>query len=1641
MAEFMVNIKGLKEAVVNEEEIEKEVQKQIENINRVMSSSAMRSTSYRDISESLRITIRQLQDTKRGITDYKNVLIEIISLYEKTEKSIVENETVKSELKESRQNLEKILDKIIYQEKYGENDKSSEMSEDPVNISTGNFIYDHTDLRVSGEIPLSFRRFYNALDLRNRSLGVGFLHNYEINIEIKQNNSSITVCMGDGQRKTFIKGKDGSYLGERAAVETLIQEENGYRLQTAERECYYFNWEGMMLRQEDQNGRGINFYYDKEKKLLQRAENDNGISLYYQYNDNERLICVSDETGRKVLLSYDKNWLKQVQMADGKTISYTYNKDGFMEQVENEQQTVVLRNGYQKDGRVICQNFPDGGSMFFTYDDINHHTTLTERNGSKIIYVQDEKYRNTDIIYEDGTQEHFEYNEKNQKIRAVDRNGNTCRMAYDFRGNLTQLAYETGLKINYTYDNRNCLLCFKVNGKEKLRNTYDKKGNLILSVSADGAESKVTYDEKGRAVSIEEEGGKIIRISYDEEGNITKIKDALGNETGYIYDRLGRAIQTTDANGSDTFYTYDVQNRLVCVVNPVGAERKYRYTATGRLAEVIDFDGYRIKLSYNCLNKVETYEDKEGNKTCFTYDKMWNVTSKTNPDGSVTEYCYNADNRMTQISLLGEGTKTFEYDGNGNKIAEVDPEGNRTVFIYDAQNRRTAIIHADGETTSYQYDEDGNMKAVHDAMGNEYTYTYDEMGRKISETDPLGNVKKYTYCAGGKIESIIFPNGSKQKYEYDNIYRLIKVIKPDETSISFKYDKVGNIIEEKNNLGQTHTYTYDAMNRMTEITEPNGGKRTFAYDALDRITKIVDEKGNETGYVYSPNGNLLHVMDALGNEIKYEYDCMNRLMKVEQIGDKGENQLTVYEWNKAGKLASMTDSLGCQEVYGYNRNGMLQTKTDKDGYCTAYTYDNVGNLTNILYEDGRKIVFSYNALRQLKEVEDWIGKTQIELDALGRPLSVTNPDGKTIQYRWGNVLCHTDMVYPDGTSLHYEYDAAGRLTELSDGIQKTAYAYNEGGRLAEKILPNGIHTAYSYNELGRVENLSHTSPEFTVSYDIAYDINGNKTQVIRKTDGKVDESRSFEYEYNAINQLVSVNCRNQTVRSYAYDAFGNRIEKQDYTEESMIRTRYQYNEKNQLILEESNNTGISEKEYCYDGRGNLIQMLQGNQIRKQFEFDCTNQLQASFERINDRTMAADYLYNGLGQCVGQKIFKDNMVESLSSLLKQNQTDGSLKTHLHYLLDLTRGYNNLLEIQDIKNGKEQRFVWDSDVVSMQEGEEKNFYLHDVQGTVTVLADELGISRECYEFDEFGIPLNDSAASAVQPFGFAGYRMDPVGGVYFAQARRYDAYAGRFISEDKNRGTIAAPFTLNHYGYCWNRPVDMVDLDGLFPSWDDVKDWWNTNVYGEETVISTTTGEIEGGAGIYAGEVVNVTKPSEQYTGGILKRTTTIENGQISNQYSINIPSFDFGDGWKLGIPISLGVTVADGGFSLDGNIGIDLGKLNVNIPASVGLSWEDILSLDLGINAGWDKNSIGLDIGLALNAYSNIKVGGHYTNINGDTSVTDKAGFYMRTGYVYCIALAGWLLYGVCTGTMDPTIGWNNIIEYIQSLANGVCPIK
>lgn len=978
------------------------------------------------------------------------------------------------------------------------------------------------------------------------------------------------------------------------------------------------------------------------------------------------------------------------------------------------------------------------------------------------------------------------------------------------------------------------------------------------------------------------------------------------------------------------------------------------------------------------------------------------------------------------------GKIRYAYDAAGNLLSETDAAGNTARYAYDEADRLVRMEAADGAVTTFGYDHEGNLVSETDALGHVTEYTYDDLGRRTGVMDAAGAVTGIIYNEAGNVAEIRYPNGSRTMYAYERGGRIESVLYPDGSGESYAYDAAGNMTDRTTNAGEHWHYSHDALDRITAITNPAGGEAKFTYDALGRVTKADDENGNTTCYEYTPNGNLAKVTDALGNETFYQYDAMGHLTQSSCTGANGEEpQNTTYTWDKEGHVLAVADPLGDVERYTYDPAGRMKAKVDKDGYETSFHYGKDGQVEEICYADGRTVSLTYNAIRQLEEVKDWLGTTRISMDEAGRVSSVTDPYGKTVGYEWGSMGERTAVLYPDGRKAAYEYNKVMQLTAMklisNKEQEKTIrYCYDEAGRLTGKQFPGGNRTDYHYNGAGKVEEILHTGADFTERYHYGYDVMGNKITAEKERPGLPEDSGNFSYGYDELNRLIHVSQNGKTLRSYGYDAFGNRSSKTEYQTAGELVTTYRYNTKNQL-MQETDAGGT--KDYAYDHRGNLLSVTSGEEVLKAYGFDAANQMSSSMGRTDGTIQKAVYQYNGLGHRMGQSIATG---------------DAAPARTIRYTLDLTRQYHNLL--QKTGNGPDQTYFWDGNVAGMEEEGRDHFYFQDDLGSPMRLTDETGRSEEAYGFDEFGNNIRtakDIFQDSMQSFGFTGYQMDGAGGLYFAQARRYDAGAGRFVSEDILKGHIAVPYTMNHYNYCWNRPMDLVDLNGKFPSWRDLKKFWNKYIYGEETIGSSTNTVVTGknwGMGTYHSEVYDITKTSDKYTGSWIKNVTTLGNDGNSQSYSLNIPSADLGKGNKFGIPTSLGVTFSNGGVSLDANIGIDLGKLNVNIPISIGLNWDNLVSVDASLNGGWADNSYGLDLSAGLHPGSNVKLGVHEKHaVDEKTTIKTENGVYMRMGYVYVVVIAAAALGSMLYGN-DPSSAGQTIINFINNFVNnGVCP--
>ena len=1328
----------------------------------------------------------------------------------------------------------KALDTLLANVK-GAETISQIFSRDPVNLSTGNFIYDRTDLEIGGSRPFAFGRFYNSVNHRTGVLGRDWNHTYEVFLEKEE--STLVLVLEQGKEERFLRTPEGAYVSLYQSNGELSETEEGFLYETRGREKYLFDREGRYLKKEYPDGSGISLYYEEDSKeqgskRVAKIEKSTGEYFVLFYDGAGYLSRVEDHAGRSITYRVEKGQLMSVSTPAGGMFSYEYGPEGKLRSVTNPRGITTVENTFDERMRTVRQTFPDGSSMSYAYDDKKRTVELTERNGAKTTYVHDEKFRDIRHTDSEGT-ESFEYNKRNQKTLHVDKLGRKTQYGYDEKGNLTRVINALGIKTEIRYGEGDRPVSIRIDGQEKIHYAYNEAGDIEEVRDALGNIHRFRCGKPGRPEEILQPDGSRVHITYDERGNILELRDAFGSTTRFAYDALNRVTETTDGNGNRTCYEYDPSGNIIRVVNAEGGERSYRYNESGKVTEIRDFDGSTVKREYNALNRPCKLTDQEGRETLLSYDVMWNLARVTEPNGAKTTYIYNGQNRLERVRKANGAQVRYAYDAAGNRTGVTDEEGNRTGLAYDALGRLIRVTDPEGAETSYEYDVMGNMTKVTDACGNTVHLTYDAMGRLIRETNALGESRHYTYTALGKAESVTDEAGRTIRYEYEPGGRLKKIRYPDGTWEAYTYDGNGNVLTRTRETGFVQSYIYDSLDRIIGIRGSGGESKTYAYDAVGNVIRMTDGLGNSTHYEYTLTGCLKKVMDALGNETEYGYDVCDRLIEIRQYGEFGnteENksdkavsglepdpsidhelleaqehnresrscQITRYERDLSGQVTKITDALGHEEHYSYGKRGELLSKLDRDGYLTAYGYTEKGDINRIQYADGREVRLSYNPLRQLEELEDWLGITRIENDALGRAVKVSYPEGETVTYTYGKAGERTGLTYPDGRTVTYGYDELLRLTELRDGEQSIRYAYNALGRLEEKRFPGGITSRYTYDDQGRIESLTHSDREGILdAYAYKYDILGNKTAIEKQRRELKEESGSYAYGYDTLGRLSSVTKDGTLLRSYAYDAFGNRTGLREGERE----TRYTYNALNQLV---SLTDGETTEKYAYDKRGNLTEHLRNGALVNQYLYGALNRLEKA---VNGEGIEASYQYNGLGYRTGKRIR-----ESLPDPEKQ----------VRYTIDLTRQYHNLLQ----KEEEEEilSFLWDGGAAGMRrttaggaetEGmrpEKPEYYLRDDLGSPIRLLSENGELTESYGYDEFGRDLYGNQGE-VQPFGYTGHQYDRVSDTYFAQAREYVPGMGRFVETDLLKGNIVNPKTMNSYEYCLAQPLDFIDLNGM------------------------------------------------------------------------------------------------------------------------------------------------------------------------------------------------------------------------------------
>ena len=571
------------------------------------------------------------------------------------------------------------------------------------------------------------------------------------------------------------------------------------------------------------------------------------------------------------------------------------------------------------------------------------------------------------------------------------------------------------------------------------------------------------------------------------------------------------------------------------------------------------------------------------------------------------------------------------------------------------------------------------------------------------------------------------------------------------------------------------------------------------YDALGRCSSVRDANGHLTRYSRNGFGELAQTIDALGGVTTFDYDARGSLVDVMRSDGKGVSHPTRYERDLLGRVSKVIDPLGNETSYAYDSLGHPTRVVDADGLVTSYTYTPTGAPQGIRYDDGRTVDFGYDALGRLVDVKDWLGSTSIKRDAMGRMLSTQDCAGNVVRYEWGMAGELAGLTYPDGGRVSYEYDDCGRLTRLNARHTSVAYEYDHMSRLARKSTSDGLETRYARDAMGRVTSMTHRDAAGELMrLGFGYDAEGNKVRRSVRRRNLPECDGELAYAYDALDRLVGVNRDGSPLRSYGYDAFGNRI----WDEQLGERTDYAYDAADRLLhMTRDGRT----TDFSYDGRGNLRVVSTGGHDERSYDYDATNRLVRATSVSQGAARTMRYAYDGLGQRI------------LQSLVDERDPEGTQTTR--YVHDLSRVGRNLLQRSD-DSGCES-LVWNgAPVVTFSDSRTKWFACDELGSPLEALSADGG-SVGAVGYDEFG-QVTGGDPSALSGIGFAAYGLDPVAGTLFAEAREYSPQTGRFVSRDRHASMGGVPQTLNKYSYCWNSPLGYVDVNGLWPIWQDVCD---------------------------------------------------------------------------------------------------------------------------------------------------------------------------------------------------------------------------
>jgi len=889
---------------------------------------------------------------------------------------------------------------------------------DPVDLGTGLFVYNKTDLVEPDVIPIMLTRTYRQMGNAG-DFGNGWMHPYDIFLEGANNYSDggytyLDLRLPDGGRVHFDRtspcnGTNGhcdyanavytcttpnSFFG--ATIQWisswLLTKKDGTIMVFPESDWpNAIDFQGAAITaMQDRYGNTLTFTRDSNKNLT-KITSPNGRWIQFTIDPTHYWVTqASDQAGRTVQYSYDANGrLSTVTDANNGLTTYTYDSNNNLNTIKDARQIVYLTNFYDANNRVYKQVQADSSTFLYSYTtDANNNVTQTN---------------------------------------VTDPKGNIRQVTFNSDGYVISDASALGKpeQQTITYSRQpgsNLVLSMTDALTRQTTYSYDVLGNVtsMTRLAPNGVTTRFAYEPSYNQLSaITDPLGQTTTLTYDTHGNLVSITDPMGSTSYSSFNDAGQVLSVTDPLGSATQFSYE-SGDLVSITDPQGRSTLRFIDLAGRLASVTDPLGRITRYVYNALNQVTSEVDPSGSMTSFGYDPNGNLTSVTDANNHTTQFVFdNMDRASTRKDAL-LNQESYQYDPNGNLSQFTDRRSKVTTYNFDGLDRLTLAGYgmvsgpAYESTVGYTYDAGNRPKQTVDSLSGTIMRTYDDLDRLKSETTPQG-VVNYTYDNGGRRASMTVQGQAPVTYTFDNSNRL------------------GQIMQGSS----TVQFTYDNGNRRTTMTLPNGIVASYTYDTTSQLTALVYSKGS------TPIGGLAYGYDAAGHRTSLSgtLAAINLPLAVSVTGYNANNQLT--GWGTANLFYDLNGNMTSDGTHSFTWDARNRLKQIDNGSTASFLYDPFGRRVNKTVL-GTSTSFLYDGVNLVQEISGVTPIANLLTGGLDENFSRTDSSGTSSFLRdaLGSTLALTDSSGVSQTS--YTYDPFGTSTVSGAGSTNSfAYAGRE----------------------------------------------------------------------------------------------------------------------------------------------------------------------------------------------------------------------------------------------------------------------------------------------------------------------------------------------------------------------------------------------------------------------------------------------------------------------------------------------------------------------------------------------------------------------------------------------------------------------